>query len=58
MGPAYCTDLTLDELPAALTAADRARDARVRDSMPERIAALGPSPTLDEVVEMNRAAHR
>ena len=27
-GPAYCTELTLDELPAALAAADRAKDAR------------------------------
>ncbi|MDT0479296.1 NADPH-dependent F420 reductase [Streptomyces doebereineriae] len=56
--PAYCTELTLDELPAALAAADRAKDARVRDSLPERLAALGANPTVDDVVEMNRAAHR
>lgn len=58
MGPAYCTELTLDELPAALAAADRVKDAAVRDSMLERIAALPDHPTLDDVVEMNRAAHR
>lgn len=58
MGPAYCTELTLEELPAALAAADRVKDARVRDSMPERFAALPINPTVEDVVEMNRAAHR
>ncbi|WP_416966728.1 NADPH-dependent F420 reductase [Streptomyces sp. 4F14] len=58
MGPAYCTELTLDELPAALAAADRVKDAAVRDSMLERFAALPGNPTPDDVVEMNRAAHR
>lgn len=58
MGPAYCTELTLDKLPTALAAADRAKDAAVRDSMAERFAALGADPTLEDVVEMNRAAHR
>lgn len=56
--PAYCTELTLDELPTALAAADRVKDARIRDSLPERFAALGANPTLEDVVEMNRAAHR
>ncbi|MER5218525.1 hypothetical protein ABT063_50685 [Streptomyces sp. NPDC002838] len=58
MGPAYCTELTLDELGPPLAAADRARGARIRDSMPERFAALGDAPTREEVVEMNRAARR
>ncbi|MEU1183627.1 NAD(P)-binding domain-containing protein [Streptomyces sp. NPDC005820] len=58
MGPAYCTELTLDELPAALAAADRVKDTAVRDSMLERFAALPDNPTLDDLVEMNRAAHR
>ncbi|USQ86217.1 NAD(P)-binding domain-containing protein [Streptomyces phaeoluteigriseus] len=56
--PAYCTELTLDELPAALAAADRVKDARIRDSVPERFAALPATATLEDVVEMNRAAHR
>ncbi|CAL9431562.1 hypothetical protein SUDANB1_02051 [Streptomyces sp. enrichment culture] len=58
MGPAHCTELTLDELPAALAAADRVKDVAVRESMAERFAALGADPTLEDVVEMNRAAHR
>ncbi|MFI9835306.1 NADPH-dependent F420 reductase [Streptomyces sp. NPDC051913] len=58
MGPAYCTELTLAELPAALAAADRVKDAAVRESMGERFAALGADPTLEDVVEMNRTAHR
>ncbi|MGN9846728.1 NADPH-dependent F420 reductase [Nonomuraea sp. H19] len=58
MGPAYCTELTLEEMGPALAAADRDKDMRVRDSMMERFAALGDAPTLDDVVEMNRAAHR
>ncbi|TXS41807.1 NADPH-dependent F420 reductase [Streptomyces sp. OR43] len=57
-GPAYCTELTLAELPAALAAADRVKDAAVRDSVPERFAALPADATLDDIVEMNRAAHR
>ncbi|WP_326576078.1 NAD(P)-binding domain-containing protein [Streptomyces sp. NBC_00481] len=56
--PAYCTELTLDELPAALAAADRVKDAGIRDSLPERFAALPATATLEDVVEMNRAAHR
>ncbi|MGW0331759.1 NADPH-dependent F420 reductase [Streptomyces sp. NPDC003011] len=56
--PAYCTELTLDELPAALAAADRAKDAAIRDSVPERLATLPATTTLEDVVEMNRAAHR
>ncbi|GAA1167407.1 NAD(P)-binding domain-containing protein [Streptomyces hebeiensis] len=58
MGPAYCTELTLEEMGPALAAADRDKDARVRDSMLERFAALSDAPTLEDVVEMNRAAHR
>ncbi|MFF1722760.1 hypothetical protein [Streptomyces sviceus] len=50
--------MTLDELPAALAAAGRAKDAAVRDSLPERFAALPANPTVGGVVEMNRAAHR
>ncbi|MEV3907183.1 NADPH-dependent F420 reductase [Streptomyces canus] len=56
--PAYCTELTLDELPEALAAADRVKDARIRDSVPERLATLPAAATLEDVVEMNRAAHR
>lgn len=58
MGPAYCTELTVDELGDALAAADRVKDIAVRDSLPDRFAALGSDFTTDDVVEMNRAAHR
>ncbi len=58
MSPAYCTELTLEEMGLALAAADRDKDVRVRDSMMERFAALGDAPSLEDVVEMNRAAHR
>ncbi len=56
--PASCTELTLDELPVALAAADRVKDARIRDSVPERLAALPATATLEDVVEIDRAAHR
>ncbi|WP_323056078.1 hypothetical protein [Streptomyces sp. NEAU-W12] len=58
MGPAYCTELTLDQMGPAPAAADRDKDVRVRDSMLERFATLGGAPTLEDVVEVNRAAHR
>jgi 8-hydroxy-5-deazaflavin:NADPH oxidoreductase len=58
MGPAYCTELTVDEIGPALAAADPEKDARVRDSILERFAALGDDPAHEDVVEMNRAAHR
>ncbi|MGW6604285.1 NADPH-dependent F420 reductase [Streptomyces sp. NPDC055036] len=58
MGPAYCTELTWDEMGTALAAADPDKDWRVRDSMLERFATLGDNPTHEDVVEMNRAAHR
>lgn len=58
MGPAYCTELTLKELEPALAAADRTKDARNRDTLMERFATISSAPTLDEIVEMNRSAHR
>jgi predicted dinucleotide-binding enzyme len=58
MGPAYCTELTHAEMGPALTAADRDKDLAVRDSMLERFSTLGEAFTHDDVVEMNRAAHR
>lgn len=58
MGPAYCTELTLDEIGAAVARADRTKDLHARSTLGERFTALGESPTVDEVVELNRAAHR
>ncbi|GAB2958943.1 NAD(P)-binding domain-containing protein [Streptomyces pseudoechinosporeus] len=56
--PAYCTELTLKELEPALAAADRAEAPRTRDRLMERFAALTSTPTLEEIVEINRSAHR
>jgi predicted dinucleotide-binding enzyme len=56
--PAYCTELTLDDLEPALAAADRAEAPRTRDRLMERFTALTSTPTLAEIVEMNRSAHR
>ncbi|MDQ0579443.1 NADPH-dependent F420 reductase [Streptomyces rishiriensis] len=55
--PAYCTELNVKELEAALAAADRAKAPRTRDDLMERFAAFTSAPTLEEVVEMNRSAH-
>ncbi|MFF0401500.1 NADPH-dependent F420 reductase [Streptomyces sp. NPDC005248] len=56
--PAYCTELNLKELEAALAAADRTEAPRTRDRLMERFAAFTSTPTLQEVVDMNRSAHR
>jgi predicted dinucleotide-binding enzyme len=56
--PAYCTELTLKDLGPALAAADRAEGPRTRDLLMEGFTALTSTPTLAEVVEINRSAHR
>ncbi len=58
MTPAYCTELSLEDLGPALQAADRAEAPRNRDRQMERFAALTATPTLQEVVELNRSLHR
>ncbi|MGP4053037.1 NADPH-dependent F420 reductase [Streptomyces sp. 2A115] len=44
MGPTYCTERTLDELPAALAAVHRVKDTAVRESVNDRFADLPPTP--------------
>ncbi|MFG2359023.1 NADPH-dependent F420 reductase [Streptomyces sp. NPDC048521] len=56
--PAYCTELTLEDLGPALAAADRAEAPRTRDRLMEHFAALTSTPTLEDVVDINRSAHR
>ncbi|WP_158852661.1 NADPH-dependent F420 reductase [Saccharothrix deserti] len=56
--PAYCTELSLEDLGPALAAADRAEAPRTRDRLMEHFAVLTSTPTLEEVVETNRSAHR
>ncbi|MFD7276296.1 hypothetical protein ACFV80_04400 [Streptomyces sp. NPDC059862] len=56
--PAYCTELSLEDLGPALAAADRAEAPRTRDRLMEHFAALTSTPTLEEVVEINRSTVR
>ena len=57
--PAYCTDLTLDELLAALAAADRARLPKRRDlavaAIQERVGDSKTNPDAEYGVRVNRA---
>ncbi|MGW7265949.1 NADPH-dependent F420 reductase [Streptomyces sp. NPDC054842] len=58
MTPAYCTELTLDDLGPALAAADRDAAPHNRDRQMKRLTSLTSAPTLEEVVELNRSLHR
>jgi 8-hydroxy-5-deazaflavin:NADPH oxidoreductase len=59
--PAYCTDLTSDEMPAALATADAARSPKRRDlaaaAIAERFGADGTNPDEDYAVRLNRALY-
>lgn len=56
--PVYCTDLTSDEMPAALATADAARSPKRRDigmaAVAERFGADGANPDEDYGVRLNR----
>ncbi|MGW6332974.1 NADPH-dependent F420 reductase [Nocardia rhamnosiphila] len=55
----YCTDLTHDEMPAALAAADAARPPKRRDiasaAFAERLDSPTANPTAEDAVRLNRA---
>jgi predicted dinucleotide-binding enzyme len=53
--PGYCTELTLNELKAALAAADRRRAPENREVLIKEFAAAGARFTHDEIVARNRA---
>ena len=57
--PSYCTDLTLEQLPAALAAADAARLPRRRDlavaAIQERVGDSRTNPDAEYGVRLNRA---
>ena len=59
--PAYCTDLTIEELPAALAAADRTRLPRRRDlavaAMQERVGDSTTNPDAEYGVRLSRALY-
>ncbi|MDW9414247.1 3-hydroxyisobutyrate dehydrogenase [Sinorhizobium meliloti] len=54
--PAYCTELTAEELKAALEAADRSRAASVRDTLIKQFMEAGATISHDDMVARNRAA--
>lgn len=60
--PCYCTDLTHEEMPAALAAADAARSPKRRDlslaAVMERIGEGTKYPDADFIVRLNRALFR
>jgi predicted dinucleotide-binding enzyme len=53
--PAYCTELTTDELRAALEKADQTRSADNRETLIKGFMERGASLTHDEIVARNRA---
>ena len=59
--PGYCTDLTLDEMPAAHAAAERARLPKRRDlavaAIVERVGDGTTNPDADYGVRLNRALY-
>ena len=53
--PAYCTELTTNELKSALRSADRSRAPGNRDALLREFMAAGGKLTHDEIVARNRA---
>ena len=53
---AYCSELTADELRAALAAADRARAPQQREWMVKEFTALGDKITTEDIVRLHQAA--
>lgn len=60
--PAYCTDLTRDEMPDALASAEKSRLPKRRDlaaaALQERIESGDKGPFGDYLVNLNRAIYR
>ncbi|TPI31955.1 3-hydroxyisobutyrate dehydrogenase [Mesorhizobium sp. B3-2-1] len=54
--PAYCTELTRDQLKVALQSADKSRAPGNRDALIKEFMAAGDKLTHDEIVARNRAA--
>jgi hypothetical protein len=59
--PGYCTDLTLEEMPAAHAAAERARLPKRRDlavaAIVERVGDGTTNPDAEHGVRLNRALY-
>jgi 8-hydroxy-5-deazaflavin:NADPH oxidoreductase len=54
--PAYCSELTADDLRDALAASERARAPRLREQMVKELIALGNGITTEDIVRLHRAA--
>lgn len=54
--PAYCTELTSDQLKAALRSADKSRASGNRDALIRQFMAAGDKLTHADIVAGNRAA--
>lgn len=52
--PAYCTELTKDELRAALAAAEKDRAARNRDALMTEFMAMETPPAHETTIIRNR----
>jgi len=52
--PAYCCDYDADTMRKALAAAIKGIAPKKRDQMPKLFAELGPKPSHQDVVAMNR----
>lgn len=55
--PAYCCDYDATAMRSALSAAVKGVAQGKRDRLPELFAKLGPSPSHDDIVAMNRAVN-
>ena len=53
---AYCSELTAEQLGAALLAADRARAPQLREEMVREFMALGDRITAEDIVRLHRTA--
>jgi predicted dinucleotide-binding enzyme len=53
--PSYCCDYDAPTMRKALAAAVEGEAPRLRDGLPDTIAALGPSPSHADIVAMNRS---
>jgi predicted dinucleotide-binding enzyme len=56
--PAYCTQLTVEELGAALAAANRTEAPKRRDMVLERLAASGEPFSREYILKLNRTLFR
>lgn len=53
--PAYCTELTTEELKQALADADKEKAPKIRDQQMKKFQELDSRPTHEEVIALNRS---